>query len=399
MADSPTLDRHPGWVKAPSGRSGAPARFTRLPDPGSPGIVLLRDAPTIHPADRRPVTGPVPRATPLRVALAGAGMISWYHLTAWRALGLRVRLVAVCDPDPERAAARAKEFDIPGVYRDADAMFAAERVDALDVASPRETHAAWVETAADRGIDVLCQKPLAPTLAEAEALVRQVEGRTRLMVHENWRFRPWYRVLQRWIAAGELGDVLLARMAMISSGFLPDAAGRRPALERQPFMARERRLMIAEVLIHHLDVMRFLCGSLRVVAARAARTLPDVEGETLAAIFLETVAGAPVTVTGTMAAPGYPPRPPDRLELVGSQASATFADSELRLTGPRPRSDRYDADRGYQASFDGVIAHFVDCLETGAPFETDPADNLETLRLVEHAYWAAGLHGPRRPRG
>jgi D-apiose dehydrogenase len=39
-----------------------------------------------------------------------------------------------------------------------------------------------------------------------------------------------------------------------------------------------------------------------------------------------------------------------------------------------------------------VIAHFVDCLETGAPFETGPADNLETLRLVEHAYWAAGLH-------
>jgi predicted dehydrogenase len=129
------------------------------------------------------------------------------------------------------------------------------------------------------------------------------------------------------------------------------------------------------------------------VAARAARTLPDVVGETVAAIFLETAAGAPVTVTGTMAAPGYPPRPPDRLEVVGSRGSAAFADSELRLSGPRPRSDRYDADHGYQQSFDGVIAHFVDCLETGAPFETGPADNLETLRLVEHAYWAAGLHG------
>jgi hypothetical protein len=40
-----------------------------------------------------------------------------------------------------------------------------------------------------------------------------------------------------------------------------------------------------------------------------------------------------------------------------------------------------------------VIAQFADCLESGAPFETDPADNLETLRLVEHAYWAAGFHG------
>ena len=81
--------------------------------------------------------------------------------------------------------------------------------------------------------------------------------------------------------------------------------------------------------------------------------------------------------------------------MSASAASATFADSELHLHGASPRSQRYDSDQGYQASFDGVIAHFVDCLETGAPFETDPADNLETLRLVEHAYWSAGLHRPR----
>ncbi|MGH7357888.1 MAG: Gfo/Idh/MocA family protein, partial [Candidatus Rokuibacteriota bacterium] len=310
----------------------------------------------------------------------------------------RARVLAVCDPDPRRAAARAEEFGIPQVYADAETMFAGQEIDALDIASPRETHATWVEAAAARGIDVLCQKPLTPTLAEAEALVERVGARVRLMVHENWRFRPWYRDLKTWIADGLLGETALARLATISSGFLPDESGRRPALERQPFMAREPRLMIAEVLIHHLDTMRYLCGPLRVVGARAARTLPDVAGETLAAIFLETAAGAPVTVIGTMAAPGYPPRPPDRLELIGRRGSAVLADNELHLLGPSPRSERYDADRGYQASFDGVIAHFVDCLETGAPFETGPADNLETLRLVEHAYWAAGLHDPGSAR-
>ena len=335
------------------------------------------------------------KSKPLKVALAGAGMISWYHLVGWRNLGERARVVAVCDPDGARAAQRAEEFAIAKVYRDADAMFAAEAIDALDVASPRQAHAGWVEAAAARGIDVLCQKPMTPTLVESEALVRRVEGKSRLMVHENWRFRPWYRELKRWITAGELGDVILARMAMITSGLLPDASGRRPSLERQPFMQHEERLMIAEVLIHHLDVMRYLCGELRVVGARAARTVPDVIGETLASIFLETASGAPVEVTGTMAAPGYPPRSPDRLEVVGSRASATFADSELRLLAAVPRSESYDNDAGYQASFDGVIAHFVDCLETGAPFETNPADNLETLRLVEDAYVAAGLQRPR----
>ena len=149
--------------------------------------------------------------------------------------------------------------------------------------------------------------------------------------------------------------------------------------------------MIAEVLIHHVDVMRFLCGELSVVGARAARTIADVRGETVVAIFMETAAGAPVELSGTMAAPGYPPRPPDRLEIIGSTASVNFDDGELRLLSATPRSERYDRDRGYQASFDAVIAHFVDCLETGAPFETGPADNLRTLRLVEDAYEAAGL--------
>jgi predicted dehydrogenase len=332
------------------------------------------------------------KTKPLRVALAGAGMISWFHLTAWRKLDERVRVVAVCDPDQDKAARRAEEFAIPNVYREAEAMFAAEAIDALDVASPRATHASWVGAAAERGIDVLCQKPMTPTLAESEALVHRVEGKVRLMVHENWRFRPWYRELKRWITAGDLGDVLLARMSMITSGMLPDASGRRPSLERQPFMQHEERLMIAEVLIHHLDVMRYLCGELAVVGARAARTVPDVAGETTAAIFLQTASGAPIEVTGTLAAPGYPARPPDRLEMVGSKASVTFENSELRLLGDHPRRERYDRDHGYQASFDGVIAHFVGCLETGAPFETGPEDNLKTLRLVEDAYRAAGLH-------
>ena len=83
------------------------------------------------------------RNAPLKVALAGAGMISWYHLVAWRKLGRRVDLVAVCDPNAEHAKHRADEFGIPKIYQDGEAMLAAETIDAIDVASPRETHAAW----------------------------------------------------------------------------------------------------------------------------------------------------------------------------------------------------------------------------------------------------------------
>src|SRR5260221_5179446 len=184
-------------------------------------------------------------APPFTIALAGAGMISAHHLKGWAKLGNRARVVAVCDPDTARAAQRAQEFGISHVYPDAAALFAARKIDALDVLSPRETHAAWVEAAAARGIAVLCQKPMTPTLALSEALVRRVAGKMRMMIHENWRFRPWYRELKGWIADGMLGDIAMARMSMLNSGLLPEASGQRPQIVRQPFFKTKARPLIA----------------------------------------------------------------------------------------------------------------------------------------------------------
>jgi predicted dehydrogenase len=327
----------------------------------------------------------------LRVALIGAGMISEYHLNAWSRLAKRARIVAVADPDRARAVKRAETFGIPKIYTDVSSLLDGEKLDAVDIASPRETHVENVELAAAHGVDVLCQKPLAPTLAEAQALVNSVGKRVRLMVHENWRFRPWYRQIKAWSEEGLIGDPLLANMTFYSSGLLPDDRGLRPDLERQPFMAGETRFLIAEVLIHQIDVVRWLMGSLRVVGAQASRTLDVVKGETMGSILMETADGKPAVVTGMMAAPGFPPRNLDRFELIGTEGSAVLDQTSLSLLGPKRQDVTYDFAQSYQASFDGLIEHFADCLETGDEFETCASDNLETLRLVEHAYWAAGL--------
>src|SRR5207237_9583935 len=110
-------------------------------------------------------------AKTLNIALAGAGMISWHHLVAWRNLGARARVIAVCDPDTARAASRAEEFSIPRTYGDADTMFGAETIDAIDVASPRARHANWVDAGAARAIDGLCRNPMTPPSAVAGAVV------------------------------------------------------------------------------------------------------------------------------------------------------------------------------------------------------------------------------------
>jgi predicted dehydrogenase len=134
----------------------------------------------------------------LRIGLVGAGWVSRHHLLGGQAQARRAQVVAIADPSRESRVARVEAFGIERNFPDLRAMLDTVPLDAVDICAPRETHVQLVRLAAERGLPVLCQKPLAPVLAEAEALVRAVDGRVRLMVHENWRFRPYYRQARRW---------------------------------------------------------------------------------------------------------------------------------------------------------------------------------------------------------
>lgn len=326
----------------------------------------------------------------LRIGLVGAGWVTRHHLHAWQAMAGQARVVAVADPNPAAAAARAAEFGIPATFDSAAAMLDAGGIDAVDVATPRATHALIVREVAARGLPVLCQKPLAPTLAEAQRLVADVGGRIRLMVHENWRFRAYYREAAAWLRAGAIGRPHAARLTLLTSGTVPDAEGRYPALERQPFMRTEARMLVAEVLIHHLDTLRMLLGPLTVTAASLSRTCPELAGEDGAVIQLAGEGGLAVSVFGSFAAHGHPPAQADQLEILGEAGAIRLDGPRLARAGADPAVRDFDLAAAYQGSYDATIRHFVEALARDLPFETSPADNLETLRLVEDCYRLSG---------
>lgn len=335
---------------------------------------------------------------PLRVGLIGAGDMSRYHLAAWAKVP-DAEVVAISNRTLQRADARAVEFGVPITYADAAEMLEREELDAVDIVTDRHTHAHNVTLAAEHGVDAMCQKPLAPTLREAEELVGSIDGRIRLMVHENRRWAPHFRTIRRWIDEDRVGEIRMAVMTTYRATLLPDADGRRAAVERASYFATEPRLTIGEALIHQLDVLRFLAGPLRVVAARTLRTEPEIAGETVAGILLEThPGGAPVLLAGTYVAPGLASggmttvgsRTSDRFELIGSRGTVLMTDERLDLRGHRPESVAVDYAGAYQTCFDEAVAHFAARLRDGGPFETDAVDNLETLRLVEDAYRFAG---------
>jgi predicted dehydrogenase len=322
----------------------------------------------------------------LRIGLIGAGWAAGYHLAAWRSLRSRAEVVAIADPDRAAARSRADEYGIERTYDSAEALLDDVAIDAVDIAAPREFHAPIARLAADRGIAILCQKPLAPTLEEAERLVADIGDKARLMVHENWRFRPHYRLIANWLEQDRVGDVRTVRMSVLTSGLLPDSSGQLPALVRQPMLAGLERMLLMEVLIHHVDTLRFLLGPLALAGAQLGRDCPAIRGEDRASLLLTTATGAAVSLAGDFMAHGHPPQAFDRLEVMGTRGAIVLDRDRLRLTGDPAEDVPLDLDADYAQAYVAAIAHFLDRLADGAPFETAPEDHLETLRIVEAAY-------------
>jgi len=324
----------------------------------------------------------------LKVVLAGTGWISQFHLAGWNAMP-DVELVAVCDPVLDKAKARAAEFGVPRTYADFTEMLQREQPDAVDIATPVGTHASLTRLAAARGVHVLCQKPMTPTAAEGEALVRDVDRGVRFMVHENFRFRPHYLAVREWLRAGKVGEPRQARLTVRSSGFLSIDGATPGLLARQPYLQSFPRLLVFEGLIHHFDVLRCLFGDLVIVSAALGRVNPALAGEDVAIIVLRGANGFTAVLDGSYSARGYPVTPVDRLEIMGSRATLLYDVTCLSLVGSEEPTLTFDPLNTYQAPFTAAIRHFVHGLRTGEPFETEAADNLEVLRLVEACYDAA----------
>lgn len=323
-----------------------------------------------------------------RAALLGAGMISTFHLRGWRAAGIPV--VAVCDPVPGRAAAQAAAFGIGRVYTEAEQMFADGGFELADIAASVDAHGPLTRLAADQGVHVLLQKPMTRTVAEAEALVAEVGSRVRFMVHENYRFRPHYMTVRRWIAEGRIGQPRHATISVRGSGLCPRPGAEPFLLERQPYLRGFQRNLVFETLIHHLDILRLLVGPLTVVAARLNRLAAGLPGDDTASILLAGPDGLIATADGCICAPGYPPLHGDRLEIIGTKGTLIMDYDRISLVG-QDEAEQVDLIGRYQECFDTTIAAFVRGVRDAVPFETDRLDNLETLRLMENVYRAAGV--------
>jgi predicted dehydrogenase len=244
------------------------------------------------------------------------------------------------------------------------------RPDLVDIVTPPQTHLELVKAVAARGIPVICQKPLAPTYEEAVGVVEAAEkAGAMLVVHENFRWQPWYREAKRLIEANHFG-----RLHSIAFRLRPgDGQGPRAYLDRQPYFQSMPRLLVHETAIHWIDTFRFLMGEVTSVYASLRKINPVLQGEDAGYIVLEFQGGATGLFDGNRLndhVAANPRRTMGELWVEGEKGVLRL-DGDARLWwkphhGPEAEH-RYD--RGPDAAFGGgcctalqrhVVAHLLE---------------------------------------
>ena len=160
----------------------------------------------------------------LRVGVIGLG-IGRKHIEGYRTHpGCEV--VALCDLDEAKLSAMADEFRIPGKYRDADAMFAGADLDVVSVCLPNSLHRPMAERAFAAGCHVLCEKPIATSTADGEAMLAAAESAgKRLMMNFSFRFTAQAAALKARVDAGDLGEIYYGRTLWLRRRGVPGWGG------------------------------------------------------------------------------------------------------------------------------------------------------------------------------
>ena len=121
-------------------------------------------------------------------------------------------LVAICDPDEERLRSAQEELDVPRTYTDAEAMFQEEDLDGVSIAVPNKFHAPLTMAGLKHGLHVLCEKPMAMTVQEAEGMnAAATEAGRNLMINFSFRFTDASYALKKQVEAGVVGDMYFGR--------------------------------------------------------------------------------------------------------------------------------------------------------------------------------------------
>ncbi len=329
----------------------------------------------------------------IRLGFAGLGRVADVHYDSVARESARARVTAVCDVRPDAVSARAAAWGAKG-YASYPEMLEKESLDAVCLLVPHDLHEDYVGRAAEKGLPVFLEKPLATDLAAGRRMVEACRRRdVLLMVAHNGLFHPAFERMVELVRGGAIGRPLFAQAkstqwllfkewdfrlsrARTGGGAWFDCAGH---------LVYRLREMLGEV-----DAVAGLSGNL---------VRGEMEGEDHAAAVLRYASGAmaQVFVSYGLRLPGYEHDWPNGCEqnilLSGDRGAIEYAicpEPRLRLFSEvegfrSPALQGWiaeDIPMGFNHSFHRQMSHFLDCLEGGAACRVTGEDALATVKTL-----------------
>ena len=328
--------------------------------------------------------------TNLKVACVGAGYFAQFHFDSWSRMP-RAELVGVCDRDEAKAAISGAP-----TYSDVGEMLQILGPDILDVIVPPVAQADVVRQALSHGTKtIICQKPFMRSLEEAREIAAEASaaGAT-LIVHENFRFQPWYRVIKSEVDAGRIGTLQNMSFRMRPG----DGQGPEAYLDRQPYFQQMERFLVHETGVHWIDTYRYLAGEPQAVYADLRQLNPAISGEDAGYIIFDFPGNVRALLDGnrhidhvaenhrfTMGE-GHVEGTDGVLEIMGD-GSVWF-----REKGSMTRKKIFEVveHKGFAGDcVHALNAHVVAALLDGAQFENLANEYLKVIEIEEAVYRSA----------
>ncbi len=340
-----------------------------------------------------------------RIAVAGAGAIGLVHIDVVRR-SPACTLAAIVDPAPAAQQA-ATAAGVPW-YRTLEEMLGGDPPDAVIVATPNALHVAHAQACIAAGLPVLLEKPVAPTVREAEALVEAVErSGARVLIGHHRAHSPIMAKARAVVQSGALGRlvaVMGSATFMKPQGYFADA----------PWRGQPGGGPILINLIHEVHNLRMLCGEIAAVQAMDSRAVRGLEVEDTVAIALRFASGALGTfmLSDTAACPRSWEQTSQENPAYPSYADEdcyVIAGTDGSLSIPTMRLKTYARaeDRSWWKPFEsGVVGmvradplarqldHFVAVVHQRADPLVSARDGLANLRVTEAIATAARTGQP-----
>jgi len=313
-----------------------------------------------------------------KVGVIGCGGIGGVHLSQYAKVeGLT--LTAVCDSDPAKARKAGETYGVP-FYTSHQEMLGKEALDAVDICTPPAFHYQAAIDAIATGCAVLCEKPMAVSVEEAQGMVEAAAKKgVFLMTAFCHRFHEPVVLAKQAIESGKLGKVISFRNRF---------SGKFEGVEKTWFSKKE----IAgggnfmDTTVHSVDLFRYLAGEVVDVVAKAKTFLPGISVEDTGVMLLEAESGT----LGTLECSWLTPFTENIIEIYGDRGAAIV---DYNRGGVRIRSLE-DSDwvqpeltlKEWDHRFRLEIQHFADVLHEKCAPKVSGFDGLRSIEIIARAY-------------